>query len=159
MENSDKTLEEKQQYLREQIIEQGFDGTDFFSFIKLELHLESDDIDVSDISFDRLVRIVNDFKAIEATHNTTTTESSADYQITSLTDLKPDLPSTSLCTENLNITVSDPKKQTNGFFGSSFFTFKITTNPCNFNVRRRFSEIGWLRLKLTVLFPGSIVKH
>ena len=44
--------------------------------------------------------------------------------------------------ENIEITVSDPEKKETGFIKKTHVAYLITTNPLNFKVRRRLSELN-----------------
>lgn len=59
--------------------------------------------------------------------------------------------------ENIEITVSDPEKKETGFIKKTHIAYLVTTNPLNFKVRRRFSEINWLRQALLNIFPTNLI--
>ena len=59
--------------------------------------------------------------------------------------------------ENIEITVSDPEKKETGFIKKTHIAYLVTTNPLNFKVRRRFSEINWFRQALLNIFPTNLI--
>ena len=59
--------------------------------------------------------------------------------------------------ENIEITVSDPEKTESGFIKKTHVAYLITTNPLNFKVRRRLSELNWFRQALLNIFPTNLI--
>ena len=64
----------------------------------------------------------------------------------------------------LDITVTDPEMHSGSKVALSFVDFKVTTTTDdiryaarNFFVRRRYRDFVWLRSRLTIEFPGTIV--
>ena len=55
------------------------------------------------------------------------------------------------------INLISPEKHHGGFFSKSYITYLVTTSPCGFKVRRRYSDFEWLRSILLMIYPGFVV--
>ena len=58
---------------------------------------------------------------------------------------------------NIEITISDPKKIEGSFFSKSYVTYLVKTKPYHYEVRRRFSDFEWLRNLLGNIYINCII--
>ena len=161
-------VETKQEFLRDQILEEGFDGAQFFEFLKSELLINDDELDLEVIDMKTLESIVTKFKqlSLEPSDNEDESDSKCDSPAQKraskiLNNLEVidciKIPENIFTKDKPMVELTDPVKTDGGFFGSSYVTYLITTQPYGLSVRRRYSEIWWLRTKLVLLFPGIVV--
>ena len=166
--------EEKQTFLRENILNRGYDVNEFVSFLKSKKGEAS--ADIANWSMIDLVEVVQEFVSKKpgnsesksqpkttSSHNDTpiNEEPAPDEEYGLITPefvegLKTETTEISKY-DNLEITVTDPKKVDNGFFSKTFINFLITTNPLDINVRRRHSDFVWLRERLAIIFNMNIL--
>ena len=160
----DTSQEEKQNFLRENILDKGYDVNQFVSFLKSKKGEAGSDI--ANWSMVDLYEVVKEFSSKYSTDSKPELKTKDD-EIKPKTQLNvsptittiegvgalteedfglviPEyveclkLETTELSKyDNIEITVKEPKKVDNGFFSKAFINFLITTNPINANVRRR----------------------
>ena len=179
--------EKKQNYLRENILEKGYDANIFINFLKSKKGEEG--ADISNWSFPDLQEVVREFTSLGNTGNLQNQETkpnepdennkqniNKNEQINqnseNLKSLKeedfgiiiPDFvecrksEETELCKyKDLEITVNEPKKVDKGFFSKAYIDFEIKTNPLNLIVRKQNSEFVWLRERLSTIFNTNIL--
>ena len=167
---------EKQNFLRENILEKGYDVNQFVEFLKSKKGEAGSDI--SNWSMNDLYIVVKEFISINSSgpelenQNAPQTQQSSVPEETlekrqsipiELTDedfglIIPEytecikLETTELSKyDNIEIHVTDPKKVNKGIFSKTFINFLITTNPINSNVRRKLADFYWLRERLSIV--------
>jgi len=59
--------------------------------------------------------------------------------------------------DNVKIALSKPEKKDGGFLKKNYMTYLISTYPVSYQVRRRFSDFGWLRTALQTNFPTNLI--
>ena len=183
----DNSQEEKQNFLRENILEKGYDVNQFVIFLKSKKGEAGSDI--SNWSIHDLYEVVSEFVSTnspqsesEAQQNQQTENKKNDLPVIATIQSPGDRNSSITLTEedfgivipeyldclksettdlsqydDLEITVKEPKKVDNGFFSKAFINFLITTNPINANVRRKHSDFVWLRERLSIIFNLNIL--
>ena len=180
----DSSQEEKQNYLRENILEKGYDPNQFVSFLQSKKGEEGSDI--SNWTMEDLQQVVQEFISINSTQSeskpnpipkkkqsksqdntspivATIKAEGSDKNIT-LTDEdfgiiipefldcgKSEKTDLSKC-DNIEISVTDPKKIEGGFFSKAYINYLISTNPIKGNVRRKHDDFVWLRERLSIIF-------
>ena len=180
----DTSQEEKQNFLRENILDKGYDVNQFVSFLKSKKGEAGSDI--ANWSIVDLYEIVQEFSSKYSTDSKPELKTQDD-EIKPKTQLNvsptittiegvgalteedfglviPEyveclkLETTELSKyDNIEITVKEPKKVDNGFFSKAFINFLITTNPINANVRRRHEDFVWLRERLSIIFNLNVL--
>ena len=180
----DTSQEEKQNFLRENILDKGYDVNQFVSFLKSKKGEAGSDI--ANWSMVDLYEVVQEFSSKYSTDSKPELKTQDD-EIKPKTQLNvsptittiegvgalteedfglviPEyveclkLETTELSKyDNIEITVKEPKKVDNGFFSKAFINFLITTNPINANVRRRHEDFVWLRERLSIIFNLNVL--
>ena len=180
----DTSQEEKQNFLRENILDKGYDVNQFVSFLKSKKGEAGSDI--ANWSMVDLYEVVQEFSSKYSTDSKPELKTQDD-EIKPKTQLNvsptittiegvgalteedfglviPEyveclkLETTELSKyDNIEITVKEPKKVDNGFFSKTFINFLITTNPINANVRRRHEDFVWLRERLSIIFNLNVL--
>ena len=180
----DESQQEKQNFLRENILEKGYDVNQFVSFLQSKKGEAGSDI--SNWSMEDLRIVVKEFTSnidssnsqqdqnlsqtqqnnVSTLSNQNTLQSrnsialtEDDYGITIpeyIECLKTETTELSKY-ENVEITVKDPQKVNTGFFSKTFINFLITTNPINSNVRRKHADFVWLRERLSIIFNLNVL--
>ena len=168
-EELDKETQEKQNYLRTNIMEAGYDTNTFVEFLIGKKGEEGSD--VANWSLPDLKNVVQEFISLQNKNNNENNninEKKDDsnnkenkkisqnnkeqdlYGIKSTSQmecLKISNNDLSKC-DNIIIIVGSPEKVEGGIFSKSYVSYLITTQPLNWNVRRRFSDFEWLRQTL-----------
>ena len=177
--------EEKQNFLRENILNKGYDANKFVEFLKSKKG--DDGAEISNWSLSDLQELVKEFISqnaplpkdeppSEQKHQSETKISDVNiykaktvYNPINLSEedyglIIPDYieciksETTELSNyDNIEITVKEPKKIDNGFFSKAFINYLITTNQINKNVRRRHSDFVWLKERLSVIFNLNVL--
>ncbi|KAM3130461.1 hypothetical protein pb186bvf_017463 [Paramecium bursaria] len=132
--------EEKQQYLREQIVDQGYDVEACSGFLISQRPDLGDDLDLWDMESLAVVQQEQIEEKIEYLP--------IECQKCSINELSDGSQS---------VKITKYEKQSAGFFKSSYVNFKIETSPIGWIVQRRYSDFEWLRCSLLKLFPGYII--
>ena len=184
---SEEELESKQQYLRQEIIDKGYDPSDFNSFM-CNIRQE-ENIDLNSWSLDELKSVVINYQQSQLQKEENTeeinnnnnnnnnqpendnmsknntfnegrvstmpqpkTEEAFDLYESMFTCIK--LEENELTNrDDIRIVISDPVKINPGFFYASYFQYKVTTNPLNYNVIRKLSDFHFLNQKLPLIHP------
>ena len=181
----DLSQQEKQNFLRENILEKGYDVNEFVSFLQSKKGEAGSDI--SNWSMEDLRIVVKEFTSnidsansqLQQNQNLSQTQQNIsslnsqnslqsrnsialtedDYGITIpeyIECLKTETTELSKY-ENVEITVKEPQKVNAGFFSKTFINFVITTNPINSNVRRKHADFVWLRERLSIIFNLNVL--
>ncbi len=169
-------LEEKQDYLRSNIVDLNYDPSDFLNFLVCKHGEESTDLD--HFSMSELKKLVSEF---QETHNKVSNTSEAvdneeqdnhqnnkieendkssieqiihnskiNEEVTVNTTKVETSP---LLDKSFIVTLSKPEKKEGGIFSKSYITYLLTTSTINTEVRRRYSDFEWLRSIFLQLFP------
>ena len=148
-EDTNQTTDEKQNYLRQNILDKGYDGNEFINFL-IEKKGE-DGADVSNWSFPDLKAVVKEFISLNSQKTTENYEKeNKENELYGIKNIKEitcqTIPSNEITKcENIQIKIdSFEKVKGNNIFTKSYATYLITTMPFDWKVRRRFSDFEWL---------------
>ena len=173
-EEIDEEIQEKQNYLRQNIIDKGYDAGIFVEFLIGKKGEEGSD--VANWSLPDLKNVVQEFiqlnngqgqeennninNNIEKNDNNNKNKQIENIQQNKIEEcnygiintinmpcLKVNNNEISNC-NNIKITVGNFEKVEGNFFSKSYVSYLVTTMPFNWNVRRRFSDFEWLRQTL-----------
>ena len=180
-------LNEKQTFLRENILEKGYDPEDFMKLLqskKGELGL-----DLSSWSMDELREAVKEFTKensdfeegnenispgnLPKDENDENNFPPAD-EIYDLDKFSKDHPEGSgpkeeygKCAiteftqfsdkDNIVVKVTNPEKVSGGIFSKSFISYTLETQPFNFKTKKRYSDFLWLRKTLSLMYSNCII--
>ena len=180
-------LNEKQTFLRENILEKGYDAEDFMK------HLQSKKgelgLDLSSWSMDELREAVKEFTKensdfeegnenispgnLPKDENDENNYAPAD-EIYDLDKFSKDHPEGSgpkeeygKCAiteftqfsdkDNIIVKVSNPEKVSGGIFSKSFISYTLETQPFNFKTKKRYSDFLWLRKTLSLMYSNCVI--
>ena len=180
-------LNEKQTFLRENILEKGYDPEDFMKLLqskKGELGL-----DLSSWSMDELREAVKEFTKensdfeegnenispgnLPKDENDENNFPPAD-EIYDLDKFSKDHPEGSgpkeeygKCAiteftqfsdkDNIIVKVTNPEKVSGGIFSKSFISYTLETQPFNFKTKKRYSDFLWLRKTLSLMYSNCVI--
>ena len=179
--------EEKQDYLRENILEKGYDTNMFIDFLKSKKGEDGENID--NWTLEDLREVVKEFTSLAENPNpvqeekpevkkepeveqnppplTKTNNTSNDEPGLKDEEFGIVIPDYTKCQQiekselskydNIEIKINSYKLVDNGFFSKSYYNFQIETKPLNYNVNRRYSDFEWLKEKLSIIFNTSIL--
>jgi len=177
-EDMDQETQEKQNYLRINIIDAGYDPNVFVEFLMNKKG--EDGADVANWSLPDLKNVVQEFINLNSNNNNEQQQQQEENENinkdnTNENDKKENIKVQNKengeeftygilskkqvqCVkvtnneigncENVKITVGSFEKVEGNFFSKSYVSYLITTSPFNWNVRRRFSDFEWLRQTL-----------
>ena len=177
-EEIDQEIQEKQNYLRINIIDAGYDPNVFVEFLMNKKG--EDGADVANWSLPDLKNVVQEFINLNSNNNNEQQQQLEENENinkdnTNENDKKENIKVQNKengeeftygilskkqvqCVkvtnneigncENVKITVGSFEKVEGNFFSKSYVSYLITTSPFNWNVRRRFSDFEWLRQTL-----------
>ena len=178
-------LNEKQTFLRENILEKGYDPEDFMK------HLQNKKgevgLDLASWSMEELKEAVKEFikenSSLEGTENNPQAPSPKDEDLNSeppndeiydLDKFSKDHPEGSggkeeygkcAITEftqfsgknDIVVKISDPEKVSGGIFSKSFINYTVETQPFGFRTKKRFSDFLWLRKTLGTMYSNCVI--
>ena len=185
---NDDSQEEKQNFLRTNILEQGYDVNQFVAFLQSKKGEAG--ADISNWSMEDLYAVVKEFifkiNAEQQNQNLSQPQQSSVPSVPTIaqnSDIRQSSASINLTEEdfgivipeyteclkteitelykydNIEITVKEPQKVNAGFFSKTYINFLINTNPINANVRRKHADFVWLRERLSVIFNLTVLPH
>ena len=176
-------LEYKQQYLRNEIIDQGYNPDDFSEFMSTKR--ENEELNLELWSFKDLKNLVDEYKLklsqiidqennlqSQNNDNNIVKENNNDNknQIIDKSNIFPEdafeiyehiittvkLEENEISNNNeINIKISNPVKINPGFFSSSYYQYTIQTNPLGYKVVRKLSDFSFLQ-EIIPLFNASV---
>ena len=175
-------LSEKQAFLRENILEKGYDAEDFMKLLqskKGELGL-----DLSSWSMEELKDAVKEFIKENSGIETNDTKDVEDPnkieeveqndEIYDLEKFSKDHPENSGLKEeygkcaiteftqfsdkdNIKVILNNPEKVSGGIFSKSFISYTVETQPFNFKTKKRYSDFLWLRNTLSLMYSNCVI--
>ena len=188
----DDSLEVKQEYLRTQILDKGYDADNFMAF--LQEKKGEDGVDLSNWNISELKDAVTEFTSIykpvesennidnnydnqnDNANNNNNNIDNNNIDNNNNDDLEPvnmdliknaQIKEYSLCIKtevttlstkkNIEISVGFPEKKEGGMFNKSFTSYLVTTQPFNYQVRKRYSDFHWLRSILKKLYINCVI--
>ena len=177
-EDMDQETQEKQNYLRINIIDAGYDPNVFVEFLMNKKG--EDGADVANWSLPDLKNVVQEFINLNSNNNNEPQQQNEENENINKDNTNENEKKENIkvqkkengeeftygilskkqvqCVkvtnneigncENVKITVGSFEKVEGNFFSKSYVSYLITTSPFNWNVRRRFSDFEWLRQTL-----------
>ena len=175
-------LNQKQAFLRENILEKGYDAEDF---MKLLQNKKGDiGLDLESWTMDELRDAVKEFT--KENSGIETTESKEEEKINKievnenndkiydLDQFTKDHPESSglkeeygKCSiteftqfsekENITVKISNPEKVSGGIFSKSFISYTVETKPFGFSTKKRYSDFLWLRNTLSLMYSNCVI--
>ena len=178
--------EEKQTYLREHILDKGYDPNEFMDFFKESTGAA--DLNLNDYSMEEIVEVVNGFYEKKGELNSEKNNKNSFHQIpqelrseSDQENINNDI-SNSVSSGHLNengieetvkcvkiekteftkipelvIKIKFPEKVEPGIFSKPYMSYSIFANPTNLSIRKRYSDFEWLHKILTEHFVNCIV--
>ena len=178
--------EEKQSYLREHILDKGYDPNEFMDYFKestgtIELNL-------NDYTMEEIVEVVNGFYSkkgdLNPEQNVKNSFPQIPQELRSVSDQENNnndilnsmssgqinengVEETVKCVKiektdfskipELDIKIKFPEKVEPGIFSKPYMSYSIYANPTNLTIRKRYSDFEWLHKILTEHFINCIV--
>ena len=187
MEEQDNDQHLKQQYLRENILDKGYDANEFMDYFKESKGVQ--DINLGDYTMDNLIDVVNGFYAKKGENNVaphardTFPSIPRDLRSDSEQEINNDLPGNAIiassghlnengveeivkCTQmektdfkdkNFEIKIAFPEKVEAGIFSKSYISYGVSIPSLNIMVRKRYSDFEWLYQKLGDYFINCVI--
>ena len=175
-------LAEKQAFLRENILEKGFDAEDFMKL----LQTKKGDIglDLASWTMDELREAVKEFTKENGDEQNMDTpenmekiendDNTPNDEIYDLDKFSKDHPEGSGPKEeygkcaisefsdfsnkaNIIVKVSNPEKVAGGIFSKSFISYTVETQPFGFSTKKRYSDFLWLRKTLSLMYSNCVI--
>ena len=175
-------LSEKQAFLRENILEKGYDAEDFMKYLQskkgeLGLDLVSWNMDelreaVKEFTKENSGIETNDAKYIEDLNKIE--ENEQNDVIYEFDKFSKDHPEVSGLKEeygkcaiteftefsdkdNITVKLSNPEKVGGGIFSKSFISYTVETLPFGFKTKKRYSDFLWLRNTLSLMYSNCVI--
>ena len=164
-------LSEKQAFLRENILEKGYDAEDFMKYLqtkKGELGL-----DLGSWNINELHEAVKEFtKENSGIENEKEEDNNNEiYDLDKFSKEHPEIIGSNeeygKCAiteftnftdkDNINIKVSEPEKISGGIFSKSFILYTIETQPFGYKTKKRYSDFLWLRNTLSLMYSNCVI--
>ena len=176
------TLKQKQIFLRENVLDKGFNTDEFMNL----LHSKKGEsgLDLNNWSMSELSSVVSEFTSMlnqneninnnsnDSNKNENRNEKDEDYEQICLQKFKEQqlneqqqefekcqkIKNTELSkNNNVMINISFPEKIEKGVFKKSFISYLIETFPLKYQVRKRFSDFEWLQSILNSQFTNCVI--
>ena len=177
-------IEEKQQFLRKNILDKGYNGEEFMIYLKSKNN--DKDIDLNNWNLDQLKIVVNEFISNHDSNNnqidineyndiiyphTIKIGEINNHEIFAnnnyynkyiynnnekVTCKTNDITIISKLTK-IKIIFGSPLIIDSGFFSRKYIAYQIKTIPFNINVKRRYGDFQWLRNVMLNLYPNTVV--
>ena len=173
----EETLNQKQLFLRKNILSKGYNADDFMNF----LHSKKGEsgLDLNNWTMNELSSVVSEFTNQNENENNNNNSSKKD------TNLESDEYYEQMCLEklkeqkqkeqkeyekcskienselsksnNIEIKISLPEKRDKGIFSKSFTSYLVETFPFQYQVRKRFSDFEWLQNIISSQFINYVI--
>ena len=170
-------IERKQNYLKEQIVDKGYDQQKFLDYC-MEKNANADDLGAW--NFDDLKKIVEEFQNANTNlkiedeikkqeekkdfnadiENIKMSQSNERHEVRRKTYTKVPcrvLEKSPLNDKQIKVLITNPKPIETGFLSSNYVIYQIITQELNWTVTRRYSDFEWLRHCLVKFNPGKVV--
>ena len=177
----EETLKQKQLFLRENILDKGYNADNFMNL----LHSKKGEsgLDLNNWTMDELSSVVSEFTSMtnqnedennntnNSSQNKNNVESDEYYEQMCLQKLREqklkEEAEYGKCSKiemselskknNIKINISFPEKIDKGLFTKSFTSYLVETLPFKFQVRKRFSDFEWLQNILNTQFSNYVI--
>ena len=183
--NEDNDQQQKQQFLRENILEKGFDANEFMEYFKETAGVQ--EINLNDYTMNSLIEVVNGFYSkkgennqsqnahntfpsipnelrsdSEHDNNNENSNSNSNGQVNEngfediVKCIKMEKTEFSKI-DNIEIKIVFPEKVEAGIFSKPYVTYGVSVTPPGINARKRYSDFEWLHQKLSDHFINCII--
>ena len=177
-------IKEKQDFLRNNILEKGYNGEEFMFYLKSKKN--ENDIDLNNWSLDELKVIVDEFISKHNSNNNQIDINEYNFKTyphtikigeinnheifannsyynkyiynnnEKVTCKTNDITMISKLTK-IKIIFGNPQIIDAGFFSRNYVLYQIKTIPFNSNVKRRYGDFEWLRNIMLNLYPNTVI--
>ena len=180
-------LHSKQSYLRENVLEQGYDADEFMAF--LQLRKGDNGLDLNNWEMQELIAVVDEFikskknipiqeqeqeqysdekiynnqNTISAPISNNNNINNNNYSI-SIDDNESGIGKclkneiTSFSkVNNIKVKLSSPKKVEGKMFQKAFISYTVTTDPLNLETNKRYSDFAWIKKVLSLIYINCVV--
>ena len=169
-------LEKKQNYLRMNILEKGYDAEQFMNFLQSK---KGDlGLDLNNWTLNELILAVQEFitqnnnEQIQENNNIPNNnliqmdmENSPDQSQFRITNNSEEefincekvVPNELSQSKEVEISISFPEKIEGGLFTKSYVTYLMQTSPFGFKIRKRYSDFEWLRNVISTVYVNCVI--
>lgn len=171
-------LESKQSYLRENVLERGYDADDFMSFLQ---HKKENGLDLGNWSMKELEDAVkefiklkkeDEFDVIKEENHDSEGEVEKDINSNEIENINNDLifskseefikckkiQETQISAKKeFNVKINDPKKNDLGMFSKSYIDYNVELVDLNYKSRKRYKDFLWLDHILTDQYINCVL--
>ena len=169
----EKDLQEKQSYLREMVLEKGYDADEFMSFLKSKKGESG--LDLNNWTLNELKNAVKTF--IQHKNNTDEPEEEKENTNSNYINennsqenneihfqpkeenleieqclISETTPLSKI--DNVKVKLSSPKKIEGSIFQKSYILYEVFTEPYNYKTYKRYNDFDWLRKALSIIYPN-----
>ena len=169
----EKDLKEKQSYLREMVLEKGYDADEFMSFLKSKKGESG--LDLNNWTINELKSAVKSFiqhksntddheEEIENTNSNYIKENNSQENNEIHSQPNEENLEINQCLisettplskiDNVKVKLSSPKKIEGGIFQKSYILYEVFTEPYNYKTYKRYKDFDWLRKALSTIYPN-----
>ena len=176
-------LSQKQAYLRENILEQGYDAESFMKFLqnkKGELCLDLSCWSLEELK-DAVKEFIKDNKKTEDNEIEEEKNSNEENETSNMVFniekycrdnsekenfgiIKEEYEKCSITEftpfskkENIIVKLSNPEKVSGGIFSKSFILYTVETKPFNYRTKKRYSDFLWLKNVLSLMYSNCVI--
>ena len=173
--------EEKQLYLREHILDKGYEANEFMDYFKE--YTGKTELNLNDYSMEEIIEVVNGFytkknqeqnnqnsfrhipqelrsESDQENNNDINNSVSSHFNENGIEEtvkcVKIEKTEFSKISE-LDIKIKFPEKVEPGIFSKPYMSYSIYANPTNLTIRKRYSDFEWLHKILTEHFINCVV--
>jgi hypothetical protein len=173
-------LEQKQTFLRSNILEKGYDAEEFMNFLQtkkgeLGLDLNNWNIDELNIAVDEFIKSLqnpqeankeeeiqkNNEEVIDNNINNNNQENMEQIKNNNereeLIECQLVNADESPLPKDTDIKLSFPQKTEGGLFSKSYVTYLMNTTPLDSKIRKRYSDFEWLRHILSSIYVNCVI--
>ena len=171
-------LEQKQNFLRMNILEKGYDAEQFMNFLQSK---KGDlGLDLNNWTLNELTSAVQEFFALnnqnlnneqvmpeeEKTENNNNliqmdveghTSQNQFQSQDEFIHCEKVIPNELTLTKDTDIKLSFPEKVEGRLFSKSYVTYLMQTTPMNYTIRKRYSDFEWLRNILSTIYINCVI--
>ena len=169
----EKDLKEKQSYLREMVLEKGYDADEFMSFLKSKKGESG--LDLNNWTLNELKNAVKTFiqhknntddheEEIENTNSNYNNENNSQENNEIHSQPNEENLEINQCLisettplskiDNVKVKLSSPKKIEGSIFQKSYILYEVFTEPYNYKTYKRYNDFDWLRKALSIIYPN-----
>lgn len=162
------SIEEKQNYLRESILDKGYDGNMFMQFLQEkkgeEINLEKWSLEELTEAVEEFINKISNSNAKEQSQQENKQEKTNKSNTKGITEeylntirCQKSYPTKISTLINPKIKLSLPEKIEGGLFHKSYVSYLVEIMPLQCKTRKRYSDFEWLRNMLSKVYLGTVV--